>query len=106
MKIPGIFRLSGDTSRCMDLFAAFDCGPTYGAHLSLGDESIHNLSGVLKLYLREMPEALIHPSIWKAMLAFCVDPSPKRLLTPMATRIATAQLLLRLLPPRSFSLLV
>jgi hypothetical protein len=90
----------------MELFSCFSLGPSFGENVSLGDESIHNLSGVLKLYLREMPEALIHPSVWKALVAFCVDPNPKRVQMPMATRVATAQILLRLLPPRSFSLLV
>lgn len=106
MSTPGIFRLVGDSARCLNLYSIFNTGPTFGTSLDVGNEPIHNLCGVLKLYLRELPEPLVHPSIWRALLAFCVEPDPKEVIIPESARIAAAQILLRLMPPRYFSLLV
>lgn len=81
-------------------------GPSYGENLSISNEPIHTLSGILKLYLRDLPQPLVHPSIWNALDTLCIEPDPKKLQIPIETRVASAQILLRLMPPRSFSLLL
>jgi hypothetical protein len=97
--------------------------PLYGDSLSITTEPIHNLTGLVKRYVRDMPEPILDESIFPAFMAFCLDPvedvgsptlstpaqgevKPTSTARPIETRIAAAQILLRLLPPSHFSLFI
>jgi hypothetical protein len=59
--IEGIFRISGSTSTIQSLKQKTDNGEDI-----VFDDSIwpHDVSGLLKLYLRELPDGLIPPTVW------------------------------------------
>lgn len=100
--------------------------PLYGDSLSISSEPIHNLTGLVKRYVRDMPEPILDESILPAFIAFCLDPvedvgsptlstpaqaqgpekSTSSTARPIEVRIAAAQILLRLLPPSHFSLFI
>lgn len=123
MSQPGIFRLAGDGTRISHLTKVFNMPPLYGDSLSITTEPIHNLTGLVKRYVRDMPEPILDESIFPAFMAYCLDPvedvgsptlsapaqgeaKPAITARPIAVRIAAAQILLRLLPPSHFSLFI
>jgi hypothetical protein len=124
MSQPGIFRLAGDGTRISHLTKVFNMPPLYGDSLSISSEPIHNLTGLVKRYVRDMPEPILDESLFPAFMAFCLDPeedigsptlsqdppavkpTPTTTTRPVAVRIAAAQILLRLLPPSHFSLFI
>lgn len=57
MKEIGIYRMSGQASDIQRLRKSFETN-SYGAEFLLREIDIHSVTGLLKLYLREMPEAL------------------------------------------------
>lgn len=65
----GIFRLSGSKQTIFRLRAFVNLNWEY----SLESEDIHAISGLLKLFLREMPEPLIPVSVYPAVLAVMND---------------------------------
>lgn len=128
MSQPGIFRLAGDGTRISHLTKVFNLPPLYGDSLSVSSEPIHNLTGLVKRYIRDLPEPILDESLFPAFMAFCID-SPEStsvgqaghsgadgtvsppVTTPtsprsLETRITAAQILLRLLPPVHFSLFI
>lgn len=106
MSQPGIFRLAGDGTRISHLTKVFNLPPLYGDSLAIANEPIHNLTGLVKRYIRDLAEPILDESLAPAFLAFCSEPEPGALVLPLATRISAAQILLKLLPPLHFSLLV
>jgi hypothetical protein len=106
MSQPGIFRLAGDGTRISHLTKVFNLPPLYGDSLSIANEPIHNLTGLVKRYIRDLPEPILDESLFPAFLSFCAEPEPGALVLPPATRISAAQILLKLLPPLHFSLLI
>lgn len=119
MSEPGIFRLAGDGTRISHLTKVFNLPPLYGDSLSIASEPIHNLTGLVKRYVRDLPEPILDESIFPAFVAFCIDPEDRDGATAsdggvpnpypvksLETRITAAQILLRLLPPLHFSLFV
>jgi len=125
MSQPGIFRLAGDGTRISHLTKVFNMPPLYGDSLSISTEPIHNLTGLVKRYVRDMPEPILDESIFPAFMTFCLDPAEdvgnptlstpaqgeEKVRTtstarPIEVRIAAAQILLRLLPPSHFSLFI
>ncbi|KAK4686251.1 hypothetical protein P7C73_g3879, partial [Tremellales sp. Uapishka_1] len=103
MSQPGIFRLAGDGNRISHLTKIFNLPPLYGDSLSIAHEPVHNLTGLVKRYIRDLPEPILDESLFRAFLAFCAEPEPG---VPLATRITAAQIILKLLPPLHFSLFV
>jgi hypothetical protein len=126
---PGLFRLAGDSERITELVRAFNTAPLYGDHLDLGKEPIHNLTGelhrqiaircpggrnlifshddrilgVLKHFLRDMPEPLLSPPVWPIFIKACIETDDS---TTTATRIQCARIIFQLLPRRHLSMLV
>ncbi|ORY80292.1 hypothetical protein BCR35DRAFT_93273 [Leucosporidium creatinivorum] len=101
MNVPGLLHLAGEASRVAKLVAIFDTAPDYGEHHDLSIESIHNVTSLLKKYLRDLPEPILDQRLWRLYLAACVDST-----NSLKCRIASAQIILRLLPTPNFSLLV
>lgn len=59
LAVEGIFRLSSAASEVDQLYREFDKPPTYGKYLDLSTYDIHAIAGVMKKYLRCLPEAVI-----------------------------------------------
>jgi hypothetical protein len=106
MSQPGIFRLAGDGTRISHLTKVFNLSPLYGDTLSITSEPIHNLTGLVKRYVRDLPEPILDESLFPAFLFFCAEPEPGALVLPLSTRVTAAQILLKLLPPLHFSLFI
>ncbi|PLW46900.1 hypothetical protein PCASD_08144 [Puccinia coronata f. sp. avenae] len=107
MQVPGIMRISGDLDRIDELVHKFECCPTMGVDLS--GEDIHTLCGLLKHYLRTLPEPLFHPLLSHILFTVCVEPSRARQADSTAdensSQLLVARYLLKLLPSRALSLL-
>ncbi|GAA5907549.1 hypothetical protein JCM6882_004402 [Rhodosporidiobolus microsporus] len=99
--IPGLFQSEGEPARVARLITIYDTPPDYGEHHDLSIESIYNVTSLLKRYLRDLPEPVLDPRLWRLYLAACVDSTKS-----LKSRIACAQIILRLLPTANFSLLV
>jgi hypothetical protein len=62
LTIQGIFRLSGAAAEVDELQREFNKPPSYGKYLDLSKYDIHAITGVLKRYLRSLPQPVIpHP---------------------------------------------
>jgi Rho GTPase-activating protein 1 len=71
--LEGIFRISGNATRIKQLQESFD----KGVPLDLIEESdVHAVAGLLKRYLRELPEPLIPFSIFPSLLQVLSEPNP------------------------------
>ncbi|GAA5837184.1 hypothetical protein JCM9279_005610 [Rhodotorula babjevae] len=99
-KVPGMMQQHGEPSRVAKLVQIYDTPPDYGEHHDLSIESIHNVTSLLKRYLRDLPELVLDHRVCRLLLA-CVD--SKKL--PIKARVAGVQVVLRLQPPANFSLL-
>lgn len=64
MKEIGIYRVSGLSSDVHKLKKAFEMNPYEAEHL-LKEIDIHAVTGLLKMYLRELPEALFTNALYK-----------------------------------------
>lgn len=64
MKEVGIYRVSGLSSDVHKLKKAFEINPYEAEHL-LKEIDIHAVTGLLKMYLRELPEALFTNALYK-----------------------------------------
>ncbi|GAA5991111.1 hypothetical protein JCM5350_006668 [Sporobolomyces pararoseus] len=100
-KVPGLLQLAGEPGRVARLVQIFDAGPDYGEHHDLSVESIHNVCSLLKKYLHDLPEPVLDERVYRLFLAGCVDSA-----NSLPRRVASAQIILRLLPSANFSLLV
>ncbi|GAA5972690.1 hypothetical protein JCM11641_002975 [Rhodosporidiobolus odoratus] len=100
-KVPGLMQLHGEPGRIAKLIQIYDSPPDYGEHHDLSIESIHNATSLLKRYLRDLPEPVLDQRLWRLYLAACVESKNSQ-----KSRIACAQIILRLLPTPKFSLLV
>ncbi|GAA5925110.1 hypothetical protein JCM3775_006369 [Rhodotorula graminis] len=99
-KVPGMMQQHGEPSRVAKLVQIYDTPPDYGEHHDLSIESIHNVTSLLKRYLRDLPEPVLDYRVCRLLLA-CVD--SKKL--PIKARVAGVQVVLRLQPTPNFSLL-
>ncbi|KAI7865424.1 Rho GTPase activation protein, partial [Spinellus fusiger] len=59
LHVEGLFRLSGAASEVEVLQREFDRPPTYGRYLDLAHHDIHAITGVVKKYLRNLPDPVI-----------------------------------------------
>lgn len=57
--VEGIFRLSGAAPEVENLFMDFDKPPTYGKYMDLRNYDIHAITGVVKKFLRQLPDPAI-----------------------------------------------
>jgi hypothetical protein len=70
MKTEGIFRLSGAASTVQSLKEAFDKGPVASGRAALAEcTDAHAIAGVVKLFLREMPEPLLSYALYESWIA-------------------------------------
>lgn len=101
LEIEGIFRVSGNATRIKELQDAFDKGNAS----DLSHEDIHTTTGLLKRYLRELPEPLIPFSIFPSLVAVFTE---QKNMDPGAAeeiRLATMQAVLCEIPSVSFHVL-
>lgn len=63
----GIYRVSGSASDLAKLKKSFETNP-YEAEQLLKEVDIHSVTGILRLYLRELPEALFTDQLYPALL--------------------------------------
>ncbi|KAL0080106.1 Rho GTPase activation protein [Phycomyces blakesleeanus] len=70
--VEGIFRLSGAASEVDSLELEFDRPPTYGKYLDLTHYDIHAITGVVKKYLRSLPNPVI-PSAYHSRFLHYAD---------------------------------
>ncbi|XP_034941803.1 active breakpoint cluster region-related protein [Chelonus insularis] len=63
----GLYRVSGSASDVTKLRKSFESN-SYEAEQLLKEVDVHSVTGVLKLYLREMPEALFTDALYPAFL--------------------------------------
>ncbi|XP_070511543.1 active breakpoint cluster region-related protein isoform X4 [Cardiocondyla obscurior] len=63
----GLYRVSGSASDVARLRKSFESN-SYEAEQLLKEVDVHSVTGVLKLYLREMPEALFTDALYPAFL--------------------------------------
>jgi hypothetical protein len=64
MSQPDIFRPAGDGIRISHLTKVFNLPPLYGDSLSIASEPIHNLTGLVKRYVRDLPEPILNESVF------------------------------------------
>ncbi|KAJ8297144.1 Rho GTPase-activating protein 30 [Rhodotorula toruloides] len=100
-KVPGLMQMQGEPGRIAKLVQIYNTPPDYGEHHDLSIESIHNVTSLLKRYLRDLPEPVLDQRLWRLFQVACVDST-----NSLKARIASAQIILRLLPTPNFSLLV
>ncbi|KAM0746838.1 RhoGAP-domain-containing protein [Meredithblackwellia eburnea MCA 4105] len=100
-KIPGLLHLAGEPTRIARLVEIYNSPPDYGERHELSVESIHNVTSLLKKYLRELPEPILDGRLWRLFNVACLESS-----NSLKRRVAAAQLILRLLPAPNFSLMV
>ncbi|SCZ91339.1 BZ3500_MvSof-1268-A1-R1_Chr1-2g01344 [Microbotryum saponariae] len=101
MNVPGLLVNHGESSRVAKLVAIYNTAPEYGEQHDLSIESIHNVTALLKKYLRDLPEPVLDQRLWKLFLSACVYST-----NSIKVRVTSAQVILRLLPTPNFSLLV
>ncbi|KAA1091006.1 hypothetical protein PGT21_020436 [Puccinia graminis f. sp. tritici] len=106
METPGFMRIAGKVEKIDALAEAFEQAPLHGEGVDLASEDIHVLCSLFKRYLRALPEPLMSRELFHIFWSFCVrqrnSPDPGHL----KNTIAAAQCIMRLMPPRSFSLLI
>jgi Rho GTPase-activating protein 1 len=96
LKTEGIFRISGNANRIKELQEAFD----KGTRVDLSQENeIHNVAGLLKRYLRQLPEPLIPFAVFPNMITVASEE------TPADIKQALIQALLCELSPLAFAIL-
>ncbi|EGG23324.1 RhoGAP domain-containing protein [Cavenderia fasciculata] len=87
--VEGIFRLSGANSQIKSLKNCFDAGE----EVDLNDcEDVHTVAGLLKLYLRELPEPLFPFETYSSFIEISKGDVPKQ------QKIDSVKLLVSLLP--------
>lgn len=64
-------------NRCYELFAVFNDAPEYGSRLDLKSESIPDVCYLLSSFLLNLPEPLLHHSLFGPFFRWCVRPSCK-----------------------------
>lgn len=114
MQTPGLLRITGDFNQIDYLFKLFGTCPSSEDQPDLSGEDIHTLCGLLKQFLRALPDPLFHPILFDALMSSCVmtedsSQSPSLLkpddhLSDLQIRITVN--LFKLLPSRSSSLLI
>ena len=74
MKSLGLFRTSGNRLKIQEMRVQLnECG---GETLTLVDVSCHDVAGLLKLYLRELPEPLVTSKLYDSFFAVSSQPFP------------------------------
>ena len=90
LDVEGIFRLSGSANKIAELKAVVDSGSD--VHFEPGATNIHDVCGLLKLYLRELPEGIFTDTLYPVFKAAGSAASP-------ATRAHFLRAAIRALPP-------
>eukprot|EP01133_Synstelium_polycarpum_P016668 gene16668-19807_t len=90
LKVEGIFRLSGANSQIKSLKQCYDSGED----VDLDDcEDVHTVAGLLKLYLRELPQPLFPYDTYSSFLEISKGDAPRQ------QKVDSLKLLISLLPP-------
>ncbi|KAI8820528.1 Rho GTPase activation protein [Fimicolochytrium jonesii] len=99
LQATGVFRVNGSERRMGQLFASFNTPPDYGRAESLDGYSVYDVAGVLKKYLRSIPEPLLTRELYPQFIK-CLDIPAEG-----GTRIRAFRLLIMLLPAAHLVLL-
>lgn len=84
LRSTGLYRVSGSNSRVQKIKQKFELGdPNAISEEDLAD--INNITGVIKLWLRELPDALLPSSSYYQF----IEAASKYILMPMIKRVAT-----------------
>ncbi|GAM17457.1 hypothetical protein SAMD00019534_006320, partial [Acytostelium subglobosum LB1] len=95
LHVEGIFRLSGANSQIKSMKQCFDSGED----INLNDcEDVHTVAGLLKLYLRELPEPLFPFDTYPSFIEIAKSDMPRE------EKIESLKLLISLLPPANRAL--
>jgi Rho GTPase-activating protein 1 len=73
LEVEGIFRISGNATRIKQLQETFDKGNTVNL---IEEDDIHAVAGLLKRYLRELPEPIIPFSLFPLLISVATDHTP------------------------------
>jgi hypothetical protein len=106
METPGFMRIAGKVEKIDALAEAFEQAPLHGEGVDLASEDIHVLCSLFKRYLRALPEPLMSRELFHIFWSFCVRQRTSPNSGHLKNTIAAAQCIMRLMPPRSFSLLI
>lgn len=105
MNTVGLLKIGGESNRIRELLRAFEAAPSYGDRVDLAEESIHTLTSLLKRFLRALPQPLLDPALAELFWQGCVNDQSAKV-EPISSRVALAQVILRMIPSSAFSLLV
>ncbi|KAI8456820.1 hypothetical protein BY996DRAFT_6412100 [Phakopsora pachyrhizi] len=105
MKTPGLMKNLGNSTRIKQLSRDFSQSPEFGEGLDVGQEDIHVLAGLLKRYLRSLPEPVMKRAHFEVIWRSCLDRS-SRLNLKLEDKILVVQCVMRLMNPRGYSLLI
>lgn len=106
MRTPGFMRIAGKTEKIDALAEIFERPPFYGDGTDLSGEDIHVLCSLFKRYLRALPEPLMSRELFHILWSHCVRQPAVPDQDNLQNAISTSQCLMRLMPPRSFSLFI
>ncbi|WAQ83142.1 hypothetical protein PtA15_3A509 [Puccinia triticina] len=106
METPGFMRIAGKAEKIDALADAFEHAPLNRDGVDLASEDIHVLCSLFKRYLRALPEPLMSRELFHILWSFCVRQRKSTNPGHLKSTIAAAQCIMRLMPPRSFSLLI
>lgn len=73
----GIYRVSGSAADVTRLKRAYESNP-YEAEQLLKECDVHSVAGVLKLYLRDLPESLFTTAVYRRMFEAYHEPDQER----------------------------
>ncbi|KAG0148047.1 hypothetical protein CROQUDRAFT_670176 [Cronartium quercuum f. sp. fusiforme G11] len=113
MRTPGLLATTGDPDRLEYLINnIYNSSPGYGYDFDLAQESIQTLSDLLFCFLRTLPEPLLGEDMFELLWSGCVNPAigstpvPLESAEAVSSSVLVAQCVLRLMPPRHFSLII
>ncbi|KAI9627197.1 hypothetical protein KEM48_009970 [Puccinia striiformis f. sp. tritici PST-130] len=106
MGTPGFMRIAGKAERIDALTEAFESAPHDRDAVDLAEEDIHVLCSLFKRFLRALPEPLMSRELFHILWSFCVRQRKSKTVGHNQKTISVAQCVMRLMPPRPFSLLI
>jgi hypothetical protein len=92
----GIFRMNGNAASVQKLVECYNRWPSYGDDYNTEEETIFTLCEVLKRYLRELPEPLLHGALWTVFVYGCLADRGLSDESEHYKRMAAVQIIFRL----------
>lgn len=89
----GIFRVSGSQSEVLALKKQYDYESKDGSYLKLEEADVHAVAGLLKQYLRELPEPLLTYELYPVLLGMARKNEFKKMLEAVTDSLHDLQLI-------------